>query len=84
MLFATVNVSSAGTRRSGSSKPVHTAKPRPHLGRSVLFCLATVLAAFTPFAWLHAQTNLASITGTITDATGAAIANSNLRTPADP
>ena len=37
-----------------------------------------ILLAFTPLAWLHAQTNLASITGTITDATGAALTNSNV------
>src|SRR5882757_118409 len=78
MLFATVNVSSAGPRRSGAIKPVQTAKHRLQLLRSVLLALAIVLAAFTPFAWLHAQTNLASITGTTTDATGAAIANSNV------
>ena len=77
MLVATVNMSSAGPRRSGSSKPVQPAKRRPQLRRSALLSLA-ILLAFTPLAWLHAQTNLASITGTITDATGAAIANSNV------
>ena len=77
MLFATVNVSSARPRRSGSSKPVQPAKRRSQLRWSALISLA-ILLAFTPLAWLHAQTNLASITGTITDATGAAITNSNV------
>jgi hypothetical protein len=77
MWFATVNMSLAGLRRSGSSKAVQPAKRGPQLRRSVLLSLA-ILLAFTPFAWLHAQTNLASITGTVTDATGAAIANSSV------
>ena len=69
MWFATVNMSLAGLRRSGSSKAVQPAKRGPQLRRSVLLTLA-ILLAFTPLAWLHAQTNLASFTGTITDATG--------------
>ena len=77
MLLATVNLSSARPRRSGSSKPVPPVKRRSQLRWSALISLVIVLV-FTPLAWLHAQTNLASITGTITDATGAAIANSNV------
>jgi hypothetical protein len=46
--------------------------------RSVLLSLAFVLAAWMPANVLHAQTNLAGITGTITDSTGALIANSKV------
>jgi hypothetical protein len=50
MLVATVNMSSAGLRRSGSSKLVQQAKHRPQLRQSALLLLAIVLAAFQPLA----------------------------------
>ncbi len=78
MLVETVNLLCAALRRSGPSRPLLPAKRWPQSRLSVLLSLAIVLAAFMPFSRLHAQTNLASITGTVTDATGAAIANSNV------
>ena len=67
MLFATVKF------RSG---PRPSQQRRSQLRPSSLFL--AILLVFAPVSWLHAQTNLASITETITDATGAAIANSSV------
>ncbi len=72
MLFAAVIVSSASPRSTGSSKSFRKVR------RSALLCLAFLMAVFAPVVRLHAQTNLASITGTVTDSTGAAIANSTV------
>jgi outer membrane receptor protein involved in Fe transport len=49
-----------------------------HHNRCVLYFLAFVLTILLPFGLLQAQTNLASITGTITDSTGALVANSKV------
>ena len=49
-----------------------------HLQRLVLFCLGLALASSISVDPLHAQTNLASITGTISDSTGALVSNSNV------
>lgn len=47
--------------------------------RLFLFCaMAFILAAFTSPDLLHAQTNLAGITGTITDSTGALVSDSKV------
>lgn len=46
--------------------------------RYILYWTAFALTMFLPFNLLQAQTNLASITGTITDGTGAVVSNSKV------
>ncbi len=50
---------------------------RPHLAQFVYLSLI-LLAAFAALGVLQAQTNLASITGTITDSSGAAVVNGSV------
>lgn len=65
----------------GQSRSPRTVRSRTHWMRRRLFVLsslACVLAALIPQGSLQAQTNLATITGTISDSTGALVSNSKV------
>jgi len=67
---------------AGFSNRENTTAQRPCVirrpERLVLLCLGFVLASSMSVERLHSQTNLASITGTITDSSGASVSNSNV------
>jgi carboxypeptidase family protein len=69
----------AGDRHSDPANGVPSSNRRFSLRRFFFHPLAVLLALFLSSGALQAQTNLASITGTITDRTSAAVANSSVK-----
>jgi len=75
MLESKSYVCGATSRQSRCKGAAQTYVEQPHLRLLVLATLAGVLAALLQLNSLHAQTNLASITGTVTDRTGAVVSS---------
>lgn len=71
-------VCSATPGQSSFKSATHPFKRLSVLLQLVFLPLAAVLAVLMPLDSLHAQTNLAGITGTITDSTGALVSNSKV------